>query len=109
MIARLNDRDRFPALKEVVVAGHSAGGQLVQRYAVVGRPAARSAGLRFVVSNPSSYLYFSDERPQGDGRFAAPSDAAVCPQYNRWKYGLAGAPPYVRVDPDLDRNTRAGT
>jgi trehalose 6-phosphate synthase len=57
----------FPDLKTVVLAGHSGGGQLVHRYAVVGKaPAAlASAGihLRYVVANPSSYVYFSDARP----------------------------------------------
>ena len=36
ILARLADRASFPALKTVVIAGHSGGGQLVQRYAVAG-------------------------------------------------------------------------
>jgi len=37
ILARLADRSLFPNLTTVVVAGHSGGGQVVQRYAVVGR------------------------------------------------------------------------
>src|SRR6202044_3234373 len=36
LLAKLGDRRTFPNLKLVVLAGHSAGGQFVQRYAAVG-------------------------------------------------------------------------
>jgi hypothetical protein len=76
----LADRSLFPNLKAVVLAGHSGGGQLVQRYAVVGKAAAAltSTGihLRYVVANPSSYLYFSDERPSRGGG---------CRDFKHWK------------------------
>ena len=71
LLARLADRSVFPNLKTVVLAGHSGGGQLVQRYAAVGRSAAALAAagiqVRYVIANPSSYLYFSDERPGAGG------------------------------------------
>jgi len=99
VLAVLADRHRFPHLSEVVVAGHSGGGQVVQRYAVVGQGEARLAAvgvrLRYVVANPSSYLYFSAERPQADGRFA-PADAGECANVDQWKYGWNDAPPYAR-------------
>jgi hypothetical protein len=102
IFARLADRASFPALKNVIVAGHSGGGQLVQRYAVAGRGegALSKAGIhvRYLVANPSSYVYFSPERPAGDG-FAAFNDAA-CPAFDRWKYGMTGLPAYfARADP----------
>jgi hypothetical protein len=83
----------LPDLATVVVAGHSAGGQLVLRYAIVGRGEAallaRNVHVRYVVANPSSYLYFSDDRPEK-------VDVTACPRFDRWKYGLADAPAYVR-------------
>jgi hypothetical protein len=100
ILTRLADRTLFPNLKRVIVAGHSAGAQLVQRYAIAGRgDAALEAGgisVRYIVSNPSSYLYFADERPAvetvtGETR----ADPATCPGYDQWKYGPTGAPPYV--------------
>jgi hypothetical protein len=96
ILARLADRAVFPSLKTVVVAGHSGGGQFVQRYAVAGRggDALTRAGIhvRYVVANPSSYLYFSPERPAGDG-FAI-FDGSACSGYDGWKYGVNGWPPY---------------
>ncbi len=93
LLARLADRGLFPNLKTVVLAGHSGGGQLVERYAVVGKAAATlaSAGihLRYVVANPSSYLYFSDERPV---------PVHSCRDFDRWKYGLIDPPAYVKQD-----------
>jgi hypothetical protein len=99
IILRLAERSIFPNLAGVVLAGHSGGAQLVQRYAVVGRadPVLATAGIkvRYVVANPSSYLYFNDERPMTDGGFA-PFQSASCPNFNRWKYGWIGAPGYAR-------------
>jgi hypothetical protein len=55
---------RTPA---VVIIGNSAGGQYVNRYAAVGHApdalAERGIPVRFVISNPSTYLYFDGERP----------------------------------------------
>ncbi len=86
------DKKRYPALKHIVVMGHSAGAQIVQRYAVVGKGGAslarRGVPVRYVVANPSSYLYFSDKRPYSSGEGA-------CPRATKWKYQLEGGPPYV--------------
>ena len=102
ILERLADRERFPNLKTVVIAGHSGGGQVVQRYAIVGRGDADliQAGVhvRYVVANPSSYLYFSPERPvldpQGVFTFAVPQKSCNG-KYDLWKYGIHEAPPYV--------------
>jgi pimeloyl-ACP methyl ester carboxylesterase len=99
ILARLADRRLFPGLTRVVVAGHSAGAQVVQRYAVVGHGEAPLAtagvAVRYVVANPSSYLYFNDDRPLEDGTIAPFAGAADCPIFDRWRYGLADAPAYV--------------
>ena len=88
----LADKKMFPDLKVVVIAGHSGGGQIVQRYAIAGKAdadlARRGIRVRYVVANPSTYAYFDQQRPE-------PSVAASCPSFNRWKYGLEGRPPYL--------------
>ena len=102
ILARLADRKLFPNLKTVVIAGHSGGAQVVQRYAVVGRSGDRLilAGIhvRYVVANPSSYLYFSPDRPvldpQGAFTFASPQKSCYG-KYDLWKYGIHEPPPYV--------------
>ncbi len=90
IVARLGDRSLLPNLRLVVVAGHSGGGQVVQRYAVLGRGAA-GVPVRFVVANPSSYAYFSAERPAAPPGFSP----AQCPDFDTWKYGMHGLPRYA--------------
>lgn len=104
LLAHFGDRRLYPALSSVVVIGHSAGAQLVQRYAVVGREGGLvDAGIavRYVVANPSSYLYFDRQRP------GSKSDAlASCPGVSRWKYGLDFSPPYVSSQSAADLESR---
>ena len=94
VLARLSNRKKFPTLREVVVAGHSGGGQVVQRYALIGHGDTQLAGsgiqLRYVVANPSSYAYFSAQRP------VAGFQPSTCPGFNRWKYGLQDLPDYAK-------------
>jgi hypothetical protein len=88
---------KFPNLAEVVVAGHSAGGQFVERYAATNRlDGTLAVTMRYVVANPSSYLYLSPERPVAGSttQFAVPS-AVTCPGYDTYKYGLHGLNPYL--------------
>jgi pimeloyl-ACP methyl ester carboxylesterase len=79
ILARLADQRLFPNLKQVVIAGHSGGGQVVQRYAIAGKGelalTRAGVGVRYVIANPSSYAYFTSERPE-------PSIAASCTGYN---------------------------
>jgi pimeloyl-ACP methyl ester carboxylesterase len=103
MLERLATRSSFPKMQEIVVIGHSAGGQIVQRYAAVGigpdRIAASGVGVHFVVANPSSYLYFDTWRPQ-------PQHG--CADDNDWRYGLVGVPAYVTGAPaQLERRYAA--
>ncbi|WP_144110594.1 alpha/beta hydrolase [Paraburkholderia sp. BCC1886] len=101
ILAVLADRERFPALTDVVIAGHSGGGQVAQRYAVVARGEApllaRGIAPRYVIANPSSYVYFDALRPDASGKFVAP-DPACCPRFDHWKYGLVDLPHYAYVD-----------
>jgi pimeloyl-ACP methyl ester carboxylesterase len=92
ILIRLADRRLFPALKLVVVAGHSGGAQVAQRYAIAAKGdvalTREGIGVRYVVADPSSYAYFGGERPE-------PSIAAACQGYDRWKYGMQNRPPYI--------------
>lgn len=103
IIKLLGNRTLFPNLKSVVLFGHSAGGQLLHRYAVVGRAgdSLEKAGIhiRYVIANPSSYVYFSPERPvlkpKGEFTFAVP-EKTCSGHYNQWKYGIFDPPSYIR-------------
>jgi hypothetical protein len=52
--------------------------------------AERGIAVRFIVANPSAYLYFDPERPVA---------VAGGPQVNRWRYGFDHAPEYVGIGP----------
>ena len=87
---------QFPNAK-ITVAGHSAGGQFVHRYAAGGLPADK-----YIVANPSSYLYFTDERAALSGEFSIPDasthvfGASDCPDYDDFMYGLKALNTYMK-------------
>lgn len=97
ILRKLARKDVFPALKAIVLTGHSAGGQYVSRYAMssvvhetLGVP------VTYVVSNPSSYGYPDANRPDAAGKeFGEFRDARNCTTYDRWPYGLAGRVGYA--------------
>ncbi|WIA16210.1 hypothetical protein OEZ85_012923 [Tetradesmus obliquus] len=92
--------------KQVTVAGFSAGGQTVQRYAWASSYGAanstRRVQVKFVVSDPGTYLYFDTQRPKSSCRprqDTGPSwscssfgdympFASACPAFNDYKLGL---------------------
>ncbi|WP_069266695.1 hypothetical protein [Paraburkholderia nodosa] len=55
--------------------------------------------LRFVIANPSSWVYFDSLRPQPDGSFA-PADRTACPDVDDWKYGMCKLPRYAAATHD---------
>lgn len=118
ILRRLTRRDTFPNLRAIVVAGHSAGGQFVGRYAMSSRvhdelPVKPS----YIVANPSSYTYLDDARPtvsavpetvaamppgyvaprpaSPPGPFSAFGDADGCTGYDHWPYGLRNRSGYA--------------
>ncbi|RYP53974.1 hypothetical protein DL768_001124 [Monosporascus sp. mg162] len=72
---------RFPNMRQIVVAGHSLGAQLVQRYAAVGYT-PQQLGLEVPVSwwvgDPNSMVWLSSERPLSTGK---------CPTYDDYEAG----------------------
>ena len=117
ILRRLANKEFFPNLKTIVVAGHSAGGQFVIRYAMLNR-VNDSLGIpiSYIVANPSSYAYVNTLRPEastlttpaGDGSpgrpeltntshvpvFSTYADANRCSGYDTWPYGLEGRTGY---------------
>jgi pimeloyl-ACP methyl ester carboxylesterase len=108
ILKKLADKRVFPNLATIVVAGHSAGGQFVERYEVANR-VHETLGLpvSYAIANPSSYAWPDTSRvlPVDDGapqnailgwkeetphtHFSfGPFDAAKAPAYDRWPYGF---------------------
>jgi pimeloyl-ACP methyl ester carboxylesterase len=97
ILARLADARAFPNLTSIVLAGHSAGAQFVQRYAVAEREdPAVAPRMLYVVANPSSFLYLDARRPDParPGSFRVPTDARC--EANRFKYGFEQANAYFQ-------------
>ncbi len=91
LLRRLAKKDAFPNLAQIVVAGHSAGGQYVNRYSMA-NTLHESLGVpvSYVVANPSSYAYLDADRPTAadPAKFGPFSDAGNCTTSNTWPYGL---------------------
>ncbi|KAE8228186.1 hypothetical protein CF326_g6894 [Tilletia indica] len=95
LINRLADKSRFPNLKRIVLVGHGGGGQLVTRYAVLSSiPPSSQVAIRFVVGDPSTNLYFTDDRPLRDSFDAQGSTKGTCPLYNTYRYGFTDLTKY---------------
>ena len=90
ILLKLANKDVFPNLREIVVAGHSAGGQFVTRYEMANTVHDRlGVPVSYVVANPSSYAYLDATRPQPEGAEFGPfHDARNCTTYDQWPYGL---------------------
>ena len=99
MIARVCDSKLFPKLKKVIVIGHSAGGQFVSRYAgMTPMPnILRGYKFRFIIMNPSTYLYLDDRRPVkivNNLTFSRP-DTTGCSNFNEYPRGFENLNPYA--------------
>jgi hypothetical protein len=94
----LRDTVRFPSLKKIVVAGHSAGGQFTQRWALLSNSQTFAnpleqyiprAPTRTVVANPKSFCWL-DARRNVDGTLRVPDDDDIddYPWYSEWTWGV---------------------
>ena len=109
ILRKLSRKDVFPNLKAIVVAGHSAGGQYVNRYEMANQVHDRlGVPVTYVVANPSSYAYLDANRPAlatgnvcvscpsaGTGEQRPFSDTRNCTTYDDWPYGLKKRTGYV--------------
>jgi hypothetical protein len=56
--------------------------------------------VTYVIANPSSFLYFDNQRPVGEGGSFAVPNTSSCPNYNTYKYGMQNRNNYtLKVSP----------
>lgn len=79
-------KDNLPSLKEIVVVGHSAGGQFVQRWSML--TDEWDSHFHAVVANPSSYAYLTNLRLNSTSQKWDIPDPATCDSYNKWGWGF---------------------
>jgi len=130
LLRELADKKRFPNLKKIVVAGHSAGGQFANRYAMANKVHGTLGNVEvsYVVANPSSYAWPAAVRPlpTGDANPVdaykaslephaeevhsaftyGPFDVSKAATYNKWPAGLEDRTGYTAgmSDDQLTRN-----
>lgn len=99
LLLYLSDKEIFPNLEQIILVGHGEGGDFIQRYAAVGRApdilAKQNLTLRYLVANPTSYLYLTSNRYIDKKGLVVP-DYQQCQDYDNWPYGLNVLPPYVK-------------
>jgi pimeloyl-ACP methyl ester carboxylesterase len=113
-------KDVFPNLKAIVVTGHSAGGQVTNRYEMANRVHdVLGVPVSYVVANPSSYAYPSDERPTSAAwpleanapgfildlpdnapAFRSMGEGRGCTTYDQWPYGFQNRSGYSASETD---------
>jgi pimeloyl-ACP methyl ester carboxylesterase len=88
-------RDLFPNLRNVVIAGHSAGGQYVTNYEMTNRIHEQlRIAPTYVTANASAYAFPDDDRP-------VRVNAGACPTFANWPFGLSVRTGYAaRVSPE---------
>ncbi len=93
----LSDPLRYPNLETIVVTGHSAGGQYTHRFAATSPSEITHDRFRFryIVANPSTFLYIGPERPDSEGGGFAIPDVGACYNYNHWHYGFTARNVYA--------------
>jgi pimeloyl-ACP methyl ester carboxylesterase len=119
LVRQLSNKKIFPNLKKIVVAGHSAGGQFVNRYEMSNKIHGTLYGISmsYVVANPSTYAWPVALRPLPVGNadsatankealgpngtkvnaefLYGPFDMTKLPTYNNWPAGLQSRTGYT--------------
>lgn len=92
IIQYFDNKNIYPNMQRIVIAGHSMGAQLVNRYAAVGKDLQTVSPLVYYIGDPNGYLWFSDSRPL---------DTSDCPTFNDWNDGLDNYNEYNTYNPEL--------
>ena len=120
ILRKVTRKDVFPNVRTIVVVGHSAGGQVVNRYSMSNQVHDKlGVPIHYVVSNPSSYAYPASERPtdaafpitaHAPGYIPAPSpnappfqpsgDGRGCASFDQWPYGFQNRTGYTAPQSD---------
>lgn len=116
LLRKLARKDVFPNLRGITLTGHSAGGQVTNRYAMSSKVHdGLGVPVTWVVTNPSSYAWPTNERPTGPAAWSleanppgfilstapnAPAfrslgDGNGCTTYDQWPYGFKNRTGYT--------------
>lgn len=103
IIEQLFNKKTYPNLNQVVVAGHSMGGQAAQRYALMKKTKAYDDNMRYWIGNPGSWAWLLDSRPYMNANLSCQANDL----WDTWPYGLNGnqskITPYARRDVEANK------
>lgn len=109
IVRKLADKKIFPNMGAIVIAGHSAGGQFVNRYEMANKiHETVGVPILYVVANPSSYAWpdvtrplpvndgapdtakgeWKEEAAQTNYSYGAFAGGTCAATYDKWPYGL---------------------
>jgi pimeloyl-ACP methyl ester carboxylesterase len=120
VLRKVARKEVFPNLKQIVVIGHSAGGQVVNRYEMTNKVHDKlGVPVSYVVANPSSYAWPDSTRPtaaaysvqahppgyipvipSNEAAFRNFSGGRDCTTYDKWPYGLKDRTGYAESETD---------
>lgn len=123
IVRKLANKKTFPNLTRIVVAGHSAGGQYVNRYEMANKVhGTPGVAITYVVANPSTYAWpaavrplpTGDANPDGADKEAlgptgekvhanftyGPFDTTKVATYDKWPAGLQARTGYTAQTSD---------
>jgi pimeloyl-ACP methyl ester carboxylesterase len=120
VLRKVARKDVFPNLAKIVITGHSAGGQVLNRYEMANKVHDKlGVPITYVVSNPSSYAWPDSTRPTDTaysvqahapgyvpeiGPDASPfrnfTGARDCTTFDQWPYGMKNRTGYTAKQSD---------
>ena len=105
-----------PSLEKIVLTGHSAGSQMVVRYAAGGRAQEALGGNNiefvYVPVNTPSFLYYDGNRVLDEATEVFDFGPTECTSANQYKYGLDNLNQYMETTGEtniIDHFKRANT
>ena len=119
ILDHITNKTVFPNVRKITLFGFSAGAQVLQRYALLANNYPKDdISIQYLISNPSSFVYFDAVRPYHDGTgFGIPNSTWLrsewsinhsnnrswipkwthnCDHYNHWRFGLENFQDYVK-------------
>ena len=105
IVGTLLNRTLYPNLENLIIGGHSAGGQIVQRYALLTNLPVDDR-IKYFAANPSSLAWLTSERPVLTEESTCCKNETIltqsftfadsidddCQHYDTYGYGLNGLP-----------------
>ncbi|KAK2590486.1 hypothetical protein QQS21_011835 [Conoideocrella luteorostrata] len=85
LVDEFSNRNKYLGVANITIVGHGGGGQLAQRYAMLGAEPPPHVHIRYIHGDPSSCAYFTADRPVSDVGLPTVHD---CRLYNDWRYGF---------------------